>query len=149
MTHDLSLRSFDIPQLHKFAVGFDSIFDDLARITAKQNNSTNYPPHNLIKYGDDKFGLELAVAGFKDGDITIEVEKNQLTIKGEHPVNLDSTAEYLHHGISARSFLRSWTLADYVEVTGARVEDGMLTVTLERRVPEEEKPRRIAISYNK
>ena len=146
MTNQLTLRSLDIPSIHKFAVGFDSMFDELLRTTAQ---TTNYPPYNIVKHSEDKFAIELAVAGFKDGDIDVQVERNQLTITGEQAVNLDQPVEYLHHGISARSFTRSWTLADHVEVTGAKSENGILTINLERIVPEEQKPKRIEINYNK
>ena len=124
------------------------MFDELLRVTAQQG-ATNYPPYNVVKHSDDKFSIELAVAGFKDGDIDITVEKNQLTIKGEKAIELNEGAEYLHRGISARSFLRTWTLADHVEVNGAGVQDGILTINLERIVPEEQKPKKIAITYNK
>lgn len=144
---NLSLRSLDIPSIHKFAVGFDNMFDEIMRTTAQTN--TNYPPYNVVKHGDDKFAIELAVAGFKDGDIDVTVEKNQLTVKGEKAIELNEGAEYLHRGISARSFVRTWTLADYVEVTGAVVQDGILTVNLERIVPEESKPKKIAINFTK
>lgn len=144
----LSLRSLDIPSIHKFAVGFDQMFDDLMRHTANPQG-TNYPPYNVVKYSEDKFAIELAVAGFKDGDIDVTVEKNQLTIKGEKAISIDAGAEYLHRGISSRGFIRSWTLADHVEVTGANIADGILVVNLERIVPEEQKPKKIAITYTK
>ena len=142
----LTLRSLDIPSIHKFAVGFDNMFDDLLR-TSQAN--TNYPPYNIVKHGDDSFAIELAVAGFKDGEISIQVERNQLTVKGEQAVDLDNQVEYLHRGISARSFARTWTLADHVEVAGAKSENGILTISLERKVPEEQKPKSIAITYTK
>jgi molecular chaperone IbpA len=142
----LTLRSLDIPSIHKFAVGFDNMFDELLR-TSQAN--TNYPPYNIVKHGDDSFAIELAVAGFRDGEISIQVERNQLTVKGEQAVDLDSQVEYLHRGISARSFSRTWTLADHVEVAGASSENGILTISLERKVPEEQKPKSIAITYTK
>lgn len=148
MTNNLTLRSLDIPSIHKFAVGFDNIFDELMRAT-NQQATTNYPPYNVVKHSEDKFAIELAVAGFKDGDIDVTVEKNQLTVKGEKAIDLNEGAEYLHRGISARNFLRTWTLADHVEVSGAVVQDGILTINLERIVPEEQKPKKIAITYNK
>ena len=146
MTNQLTLRSLDIPSIHKFAVGFDNMFDDLMRTSQA---STNYPPYNIVKHGDDSFAIELAVAGFKDGEVNIEVERNQLTVKGEQAVDLDNQVEYLHRGISARSFTRTWTLADHVEVAGAKSENGILTISLERKVPEEQKPKTIAINYTK
>jgi molecular chaperone IbpA len=148
MTNTLTLRSLDIPSIHKFAVGFDSMFDELLRHT-NNTNATNYPPYNVVKHSEDRFSIELAVAGFKEGDIDITVEKNQLSVKGEKAVELDQNIEYLHRGISARNFLRTWTLADHVEVVGATVEDGILTVSLERQIPEEQKPKKVAITYNK
>lgn len=146
MTNTLTLRSLDIPSIHKFAVGFDNMFDELLR-TSQAN--TNYPPYNIVKHGDDNFAIELAVAGFKDGEINIQVERNQLTVKGEQLLELDNQVEYLHRGISARSFSRTWTLADHVEVAGAKSENGILTISLERKVPEEQKPKSIAITYTK
>jgi molecular chaperone IbpA len=151
MTNTLTLRSFDIPSIHKFAVGFDSVFDELLRASTQQSQQ-NYPPYNVIKHDDNKFVIELAVAGFREGDVTVTVEKNQLTIVGEKIESLDElekNVEYLHRGISSRSFNRTFTLADHVEVTGADVSNGILSVTLERQIPEELKPKKIAITFNK
>ena len=151
MTRELNLRSFDIPSIHKFAVGFDGIFDELMRVNAQQAN-TNYPPYNIVKHDDDHFAIELAVAGFREGDISITLEKNILTIKGEQFLNIDEMTEeveYLHRGISARNFNRTFTLAEHVEVIGAKAENGILRIELERQVPEEQKPKTIAIAYNK
>lgn len=148
MTNTLNLRSFDIPSIHKFAVGFDNMFDELMRVTSQQSN-TNYPPYNVIKHSDDRFSIEVAVAGFREGDIDVQVEKNVLTVRGDQAVELDAQVEYLHRGIGSRNFTRTWTLADHVEVVGATVADGILTVSLERQIPEEQKPRKIAVSYNK
>lgn len=147
-SNTLTLRSLDIPSIHKFGIGFDTIFDELQRVTSL-NRDSNYPPYNVIKHTEDNFTIELAVAGFKDGDVTIEVEKNQLTIEGEQKTDIDNPVEYLHRGISARNFVRTFTLADHVEVTGAEVANGILSVNLERKIPEEQKPKKIAINYNK
>ena len=146
MTNQLTLRSLDIPSIHKFAVGFDNMFDELMR-TSQVN--TNYPPYNIVKHTEDNFSIELAVAGFKDGEVTITTERNQLVVKGEQVTDLDDTKEYLHKGISARNFVRTWTLADHVEVVGATSENGILTISLERKIPEEQKPKSIAINYTK
>lgn len=148
MTNTLTLRSFDIPSIHKFGIGFDTMFDELMRVSAQQSNQ-NYPPYNVVKHTEDKFAIELAVAGFKEGDINITVDQNLLTIEGEKAVDLDSTVEYVHRGISARSFTRTFTLADHVEVVNATVENGILCITLERKVPEELQPKKIAITFNK
>ena len=151
MTRELTLRSLDIPSIHKFGIGFDSILDELMRVNAQQTN-TNYPPYNIVKHSEDAFAIELAVAGFREGDIKITLEKNVLTIKGEQTVSLDELekdVEYVHRGISARNFDRVFTLADYVEVIGAKAENGILTIELERQVPEEQKPKTVAITYTK
>jgi molecular chaperone IbpA len=151
MTRELTLRTLDIPSIHKFGIGFDSILDELMRVNAQQAN-TNYPPYNIVKHSEDAFAIELAVAGFREGDINITLEKNVLTIKGEQTVKLDELekdVEYLHRGISARNFDRTFTLADYVEVIGARAENGILSIELERQVPEEQKPKTVAITYKK
>ena len=151
MTNQLSLRSFDIPSIHKFGIGFDNLFEELLRVNAQQAN-TNYPPYNIIKNDEDHFMIELAVAGFREGDISITVEKNILIIKGEQTQDLDELekeVEYVHRGISARNFTRTFTLADYVEVVSAKAENGILMINLERKVPEEQKPKTIAIAYNK
>jgi molecular chaperone IbpA len=151
MTRELTLRSLDIPSIHKFGIGFDSILDELMRVNAQQTN-TNYPPYNIVKHSEDAFAIELAVAGFREGDINITLEKNVLTIKGEQTESLDELekeVEYVHRGISARNFDRTFTLADYVEVLGAKAENGILTIELERQVPEEQKPKTVAITYKK
>ena len=150
MTNQLTLRSLDIPSIHKFGIGFDSIIDDLLRHT---NQSVNYPPYNIVKNSEDSFAIELAVAGFREGDINITVEKNILTVKGEQAIKVyeegETKPEYVHRGISARDFARTFTLADHVEVIGASVENGILKIDLERQVPEEQKPKTVAITYNK
>ena len=141
----LTLRSFDIPQLHKFGIGFDNMFDELLRVTSQQQ--TNYPPHNVRKIDEDHFVIDLAVAGFAEGEIDIRLEKNVLAIKGG--TTRDTEGEYLVHGISMRDFERTFTLAEYVEVTSAEMINGILSIRLERIVPEEKKPKSIAIAYNK
>ena len=153
MTNTLTLRSFDVPSIHKFAVGFDNVFNELNRISAQQGNQ-NYPPYNIVKYSDDKFVIELAVAGFREGDVNITVDNNVLTIEGDQIRNLeeldvDTEITYVHQGISARNFTRTFTLADHVEVVDAKSVNGILSITLERKVPEELKPKKIAITYNK
>ena len=145
---NLTLRSLDIPSIHKFGIGFDRIFDELVNATSVQSQ-TNYPPYNIVKHTEDSFSIELAVAGFKSGEIDVEVEKNQLVVRGEKATNLDEKKEYLYKGISARTFVRSWILGEHVEVKSALVEDGVLTIVLERVIPEEDKPKKIAITFNK
>lgn len=146
MTKTLTLRSLDIPSIHKFGIGFDNMFDELMRINAQQ--SLNYPPYNIVKQTEDTFYIEVATAGFREGEIHINLNNRLLSIKGRIERNEDTTNEYLHRGISSRDFDREFTLAEHVEVVRANQRDGILTVYLERVVPEEKKPKSIAISYN-
>ncbi len=147
----LTLRSLDIPSIHRFGIGFDSMLDELMRSTSQQ--AQNYPPYNIVKLGEDKFNIEVAVSGFREGDLTITIEKNILNIRGQQTYSLDELdnpdVEYLHRGISARDFLRTFTLAEHVEVIDASVKHGILTVALERKVPESQKPRRIEVGFTK
>jgi molecular chaperone IbpA len=148
MTQTLTLRSLDIPAMHKFGIGFDSMLDELLRITNTQNN-TNYPPYNIIKFTEDSFAIELAIAGFSEGEIEIELEGHVLSINGNKIRDLDNPKEYLYQGIGTRNFHREFTLAEHVKVKDATNENGILTVHLERIIPEEMKPKRIAIKYTK
>jgi molecular chaperone IbpA len=147
MTKTLTLRALDIPSVHKFGIGFDRMFDELQRLTDQQSA---YPPYNILKLNDNQFVIELAVAGFTEGEIEIEVEKNILVIKGSKVKDIDEAPkEYVVKNIANRDFDRTFTLAEYVEVVDAKVSNGILSVYLERKVPETELPKRIAISYNK
>ena len=145
MTKTLTLRSLDIPSIHKFGIGFDNMFDDLMRMNNQQ--SLNYPPYNIIKTSEDNFYIEVACAGFSEGEIEINLDNQVLIIKGKKETEL--VAEYLHQGISNRDFVREFTLAEHVEVIDANNKNGILTIYLERKVPEEKKPKSIAISYTK
>jgi molecular chaperone IbpA len=146
MTKTLHLRSFDIPAFNKFGIGFENLFDDLQRVTQVQS-STNYPPHNVIKTGDNTVTIEVAVAGFAEGEIDIALDKRLLTITGNKQRDDDAAHEYLHRGISSRDFKQTFPLAEHVEVKGATIRDGILTVLLEREIPESAKPKSIAITY--
>lgn len=150
MTNQLSLRALDIPQLHRFGVGFDRMFDQVDEmLRAHAQHNTNYPPYNMIKHTEDKYSVEIAVAGFSEGDITITVEENVLKIEGKQAEQTDDAREFVYRGISGRDFVRTFTLAEHVEVVGASQENGILTINLERIVPEDKKPKSIAIIYNK
>ena len=141
------LNHLDIPNIHKFGIGFDSIFEDIHRL-ASVTGKDNYPPYNVIKIDDDHFFIELALAGIPRDALDIEVDQNQLTISTEKAES-DEELEYLHKGISQRGFSRSFTLADHVIVKGADMIDGVLKISLERQLPEELKPRKIDISSAK
>jgi molecular chaperone IbpA len=150
MTKTLTLRSFDIPALTKFGIGFDNMFDDLMRVNAQQS-STNYPPYDIVQVNDDEYMISVAVAGFGYDDLSVTKDKKILVIEGKHSretvENDDSTAKYLHKGISERSFRREFQLADHVEITGAHLELGILSIHLTREIPEDAKPKTIAITY--
>ena len=141
------LNHLDIPNIHKFGIGFDSIFEDIHRL-ASVTGKDNYPPYNVIKIDDDHFTIELALAGIPRESLDIEVDQNQLTVSTEK-AETDEELEYLPKGISQRGFSRSFTLADHVVVKGADMIDGVLKISLERQLPEELKPRKIDISSAK
>lgn len=146
MTKTLTLRSLDIPSIHKFGIGFDNMFEELMRLNAQ--GQTNYPPYNVVKLTEDKFNIEVACAGFAEGEIEINLDNRVLTVTGNKVVQ-DIVVDYLHKGISDRGFIREFTIAEHVEVIGAIMKDGILTINLERIVPEEKKPKSIAITYKK
>ena len=152
MTKTLTLRSFDIPSIHKFGIGFDHLFDDLMRVNAQQSNN-NYPPYDIVQISDDEYMIALAVAGFGFDNLTVTKDKNFLIVEGKHSrENMDnayeeSTTKYLHKGISERSFRREFQLADHVEISNAHLELGILSIHLKREVPEQHKPKTIAITY--
>ena len=148
MTKTLTLRSFDIPAIHKFGIGFDNMFDELMRVSAQQSN-TNYPPYNVVQINDDEYMISVAVAGFGPDNLTVTKEKNFLIIEGKHSTETVETDEvnYLHKGISERNFRREFKLADHVEIENAHLELGILSIHLKREVPEEQKPKTIAITY--
>ena len=120
-----------------FSIGFDNLFDTFDRVNAI-HKSESYPPYNIKKLSDEKFAIEMAVAGFSKKDITVEHQENTLTIKSV-PSESKTEEEYVHQGISKRNFTRTFTVADDVVVKGASLKDGMLSVALERIIPEEKK----------
>jgi len=142
------INTLDIPSIQRFAVGFDRMFDELSR-TAGTLNATNYPPYNIIKESETIWKIEVAVAGFDESELDVEIVNNELVVTGA--VNKENKAEqqYLHQGIAGRDFERTFALADNVEVKGASVKNGILTVTLEHIVPESAKPKKIAITFQK
>lgn len=150
MTKTLTLRSFDIPALTKFGIGFDNMFDEIMRVSAQQS-SNNYPPYDIVQINDDEYMVSLAVAGFGPDNLSVTKDKQFLIIEGKHVretiENNDSTAKWLHKGISERSFRREFQLADHVEISNAHLELGILSVHLKREIPEDAKPKTIAITY--
>jgi molecular chaperone IbpA len=122
-------------------VGFDHIFKELEEMT--KHASDHYPPHNIIKDEDMKYRIEIATAGFKEEELSVELKDGILEVNGDHtPRGL----EFIHKGISTRKFHRSFRLSEYTQVTGASLENGILAIHLEVVLPEEKKPRKIAIN---
>ena len=131
-----------------FSVGFDSLFDDFDRIYKFNSDSINhYPPYNIRKINDTDYVIELAIAGFGKKDIEVKSQENTLTIKSKDKKDevLEKDESVLHRGISQRSFKRSFTVAEDVVVKGADLKDGLLSVKLERIIPDEKKPKIIDI----
>lgn len=144
-----SINTLDLPQLsaqiHRHAIGFDRLFDELGRTWANSSKADNYPPYNIIKVDENNWAIQVAVAGFGEDELDIERKDNVLHIKGERKAKDEQ--EYIHRGISARTFTRTFTLNENVEVKGATVINGILAISLEHIVPEEQKPKKIAITF--
>jgi molecular chaperone IbpA len=136
------MRSFDFTPLYRTAIGFDRIVDLLQQSLQFEPND-GYPPYDIEKTCEDAYRITMAVAGFTPDEISIVVEQNVLTVSGQKDGSRNG--QYLHHGIATRAFERRFELADFVQVTGAKLDNGMLSVDLVREVPEEMKPRRIPV----
>ncbi len=139
------MRSFDLAPLYRATVGFDQIADLMDRVLTNDVGQNTYPPYNIEKTADDGWRISIAVAGFSDEDLEVEVKENALLVKGRKPGE-EGERRYLHRGIATRAFERRFHLADHVRVTGASHADGMLHIDLVREVPEALKPRRIEIA---
>lgn len=143
MTHTTTRRiSADMLNDPMF-IGFDNLLNTVNKALAKPVNQTNYPPYNIIKTEENWYELQLAIAGFNDDDLNIEIRDSVLSVKGNK--SEEDTNDYIHKGISARSFHRTFTLADTIVVRAADLKDGILTIELENVIPEEKKPRKIEI----
>lgn len=133
----------DFSPLHRSSIGFDRVFD-LLESAARTPAGDNYPPFDSIKLGEDAYRITMAVAGFTEDELTISAQGNLLVVSGEHKT--EPEGEYLHRGIANRPFSRRFELAEHIQVTGARLANGLLSIELKREVPEAMKPRRIAIN---
>lgn len=138
------MRTLDFAPLYRGAVGFDRIVNMFENM--ERPDEGGYPPYNIEKSADDAYRITIAVAGFGDSDLSIEVKEDQLTVAGALAEQKDAERAFLHRGIASRAFRRVWRLADHVEVVGAKLEHGLLHIDLERRVPEAKKARRIEIA---
>ncbi len=139
--------TLDIPTIYKFAIGFDGLFEQLQHLEQRTKDS-GYPPFNLIKLNETNYAIELAVAGFAEDELDVEIENGELVIRGTNRVVESEEATYIHRGIAARDFVKRIKLAEGVEVNTAHVKNGILTVKLEQFIPEPVK-QKVAISFEK
>jgi molecular chaperone IbpA len=139
------MRGYDFAPLYRATVGFDQIADLMDRVLTKDVENPTYPPYNIEKTADDAYRISIAVAGFSDDDLSVEVKDGALLVSARK-VDEEESRVFLHRGIATRAFQRRFHLADHVRVTGASHADGMLHIDLKREIPEALKPRRIEIA---
>lgn len=133
--------------LSRALVGFDTMFDNMERRFAKTEGH-NYPPHNILKTGENQYEIQIAVTGFEKSEIAVTVESNVLTVTGQGAESIrheNPDVVYLHRGLATRDFAREFPLAEHIEVVGAETKNGMLTIKLVRNVPDSAKPKIIDI----
>jgi molecular chaperone IbpA len=138
------MRHFDFAPLYRSTVGFDRLVQLLDGFASVDNDGSGYPPYNIERLGDNQYRITMAVAGFGESELKIEVKEQTLLVKGEK-TSTEKEQSFLHRGIATRTFERRFQLADHVEVKGADLKDGLLHVDLVRNVPERLKPRQISI----
>ena len=138
------MRHFDFSPLYRATVGFDQVAEMVDRILTSDVQTSSYPPYNIEKMDKDTYLISVAVAGFSEADLSVEVKENSLIISAGKSDEVKKN--YLHRGIASRGFKQQFQLADHVQVTGANHSDGMLHIELKREVPEALKPRQIPIS---
>lgn len=137
------MRSFDLTPLYRSTIGFDRVFDLLD--TVGKTESAGYPPYNIERLAENEYRITLAVAGFGEGDLDVELRENTLTVSGARQ-DSDEGREFLYQGIAGRSFERRFQLAEHVQATGASLVNGLLNIELKREIPEAMKPRKIAVN---
>ena len=142
----MNARTFDLTPFHRGTIGFENLINVLTHHHATASN-TGYPPYNIIRVDEDAYQIELAVAGFSMMELSITQERNDLIIEGTPNEHEDDIPLFLHKGIANRNFIRTFKIAEHVEVKDASLELGILKITLERNVPEELQPKKIAIIY--
>ena len=133
-----------VDALSRALIGFDQMFDQMERRFQNSVNN-NYPPHNILKTGDNTYEIQIAVTGFDKAEIAVTVENNVLVVKGESTITDYAPEQYLHRGLATRDFVKEFPLAEHIEVVGAETKNGMLSVHLIRNIPESAKPRIIDI----
>ena len=142
------MRNYDLTPLFRTSIGFDRMGHLLDAAMQLESKANSYPPYNIVRAGDDAYRITLAVAGFAEADLDITVQENRLTVTGRN-ADEEKSVEYLHRGIAGRAFERRFQLADHIEVTGARLDNGLLHIGLVREIPEALKPRTIAIGSSR
>jgi molecular chaperone IbpA len=142
------MRHIDYSPLYRSTVGFDRLFNMLDGV-GQPDQSQSYPPYNIERTGENAYRITMAVAGFDESELSIEAREHALTVKGEKAAETDKDTDYLYRGIAKRAFERRFQLADYVEVRGASLKNGLLHIDLVREIPETLKPRRIEIAAQK
>ena len=139
--------ALSLSPLFRQSVGFDR-FNDLFDALAEQEPRNNFPPYDIIKTGENNYQIVMAIAGYAESDLTISVEKDTLTVSAEHKAKDDGDVQYIHRGIAKRNFERTFRLADHMQVEKADLENGVLSISLYREVPEAQKLRNIAINQS-
>jgi molecular chaperone IbpA len=139
------MRQFDLAPLYRNTVGFDRLFSMLDQLVGVES-APSYPPYNIERTGENAYRISVAVAGFTEADLAIEVKENSLAIRGEKKQTEERKGDVLYQGIAARTFERRFQRADGVQVTGAALENGLLHVDLVREIPEAKKPKLIPIA---
>ncbi len=138
------MRTFDFSPLFRHSVGFDRMQRLLDAAAQMETSANSYPPYNIEQVGEDGYRISMAVAGFSENDLDVTVKENTLVVSGKLPES-DKESTYLHHGIAGRVFERRFELADHIKVVGGSLENGLLNIDLVREIPEEKKPRKVAI----
>jgi len=141
------MRGFDYSPFYRATVGFDRVFDLLDNVAGQTANG--YPPYNIEKAGENAYKIVMAVAGFAEAELNVTQKENELLVTGQTAPNADEGKQYLYRGIAGRNFERRFQLADHVKVTGAKLANGLLTIELQREIPEEKKPRAIPVEAAK
>ena len=140
------MNSIDLTPIYRSSIGFDRLASMLEGSSPNDTATTNYPPYNIEMFDDNHYGITIAVAGFKESELNINVEKSVLTIRGKKAASDQPEHHYLHQGITDCTFERKFNLADYIEVTNADLKDGLLTLSLVKEIPEAMKPKAIVIN---
>ena len=142
----MTLNRVSFTPLYNTTLGYEKFFDDVEKLLSMdiQKTATSFPPHNILRLDESRYIVELAIAGFAKDEVEISVEEGKLTVKGEKK-DKDLDVQYIHRGIGTRSFTKTITIADTIEVKGAEFKDGILRIGLENIIPEHKKPRKIEI----